>query len=281
MQQRAVGSNGKTAHVLVYIIVIAMAVLFMIPIAWMLSTALKSPENTFSTIPSLIPSEFHFENFLNAWKAQPFSTFLTNTMIIVLVSTPFQIASTMLVAFGFARIRFAGRNVLFMLVLGTMVIPWDVTVIPLYIEYNYLGLINTLWPMILPGLFGAPFFIFLARQFIMGIPYDLDEAATIDGCNRFQIWWRIIVPLARPIIVVITVFHFVWVWNEFMIPLIFINDQSLYTLTLGINLFKNAYLIEYNKLMAISSLSILIPFLLFYFTQNFILGGISMSGVKK
>lgn len=267
--------------VLVYSLLILCALLFIFPILWMLSTALKSPEEIFTAKPELIPKSFHFENFIRAWTAQPFNLFLKNTLFIALISTPFQVFSSLLVAYGFARIKFTGRNALFLLVLGTMIIPWDVTIIPLYIQYNYMGLINTLWPMILPGIFGAPFFIFLARQFIMGIPFDLDEAAKIDGCNRFQIWWRIILPLSMPIMVVIMVFHFNWVWNEFLLPLIFINDQSLYTLTLGINLFKNAFKIEYELLMAISLITVLIPLGLFYFSQNYILGGISMSGVKK
>jgi multiple sugar transport system permease protein len=273
-------TRNKFQISLVYMLLALGTVLFMFPLAWMLSTALKASEDIFSS-PGIIPPTFHFENFANAWNAQPFWTFLKNTLIIVLVSTPFQIFSSMLVAYGFARINFPGRHALFMLVLGTMIIPWDVTVIPLYIQYNYMGLINTLWPMILPGVFGAPYFIFLARQYIMGIPFDLDEAAKIDGCNRFQVFWRIILPICKPIMVVVIVFHFVYCWNDFLQPLIFVNDQAMYTLQLGINLFKNAYLIEYDKLMAISFISILIPFTLFYFTQNLILGGISMSGVKK
>jgi ABC-type sugar transport system, permease component len=263
------------------VLIVLVAVVFLFPIAWMLSTALKAPEDIFTPTPSLFPETWHWHNFTDAWKAQPFAQYFANTLIVVLVSTPFAMLSSTMVAFGFARIPFWGRNALFLLVIGTMVIPWDVTAIPLYIEYNKLGLINTLWPMILPGMFGAPFFIFLARQFIMGIPLDLDEAAKIDGCNRWQIYWKIVLPLCRPIVVVIGVFHFVWVWNEFLTPLIFINNQDLYTLPLGINLFKNAYNIEYEKLMAISCVSVLFPVTLFYFTQNLVLGGLSLSGVKK
>jgi multiple sugar transport system permease protein len=263
------------------VLIVLVAVVFLFPIAWMLSTALKAPEDIFTPTPSLLPETWHWHNFTDAWKAQPFAQYFANTLIVVLVSTPFAMLSSTMVAFGFARIPFWGRNALFLLVIGTMVIPWDVTAIPLYIEYNKLGLINTLWPMILPGMFGAPFFIFLARQFIMGIPLDLDEAAKIDGCNRWQIYWKIVLPLCRPIVVVIGVFHFVWVWNEFLTPLIFINNQDLYTLPLGINLFKNAYNIEYEKLMAISCVSVLFPVTLFYFTQNLVLGGLSLSGVKK
>lgn len=262
-------------------IIVLLAAVFLYPVAWMLSTAVKAPEDIFTPTPSLLPDTWHWHNFADAWNAQPFARYFLNTLIVVIVSTPFNILSSTMVAYGFARIAFWGRNFLFLLVLGTMVIPWDVTAIPLYIEYNKLGLINTLWPLILPGMFGAPFFIFLARQFIMGIPYDLDEAAKIDGCNRWQVYWKIILPLCRPVVVIIVVFHFVWVWNEFLTPLIFINDQDLYTLPMGINLFKNAFDIEYEKLMAVSCLSVLFPVTLFYFTQNLVLGGLSISGVKK
>lgn len=278
---RAKSAGKPMGRIVFQILTFVFAVTFLFPVIWMVSTALKAPEDIFSATPSLIPETWNWHNFADAWNAQPFGKFFWNTFVVVVVSTPFAILSSTMVAFGFARIAFWGRNALFLLVIGTMVIPWDVTAIPLYIEYNKLGLINTLWPMILPGLFGSPFFIFLARQFIMGIPYDLDEAAKIDGCNRWQIYLKIILPLCRPIITVIVVFHFVWVWNEFLTPLIFINDQDLYTLPLGINLFKNAFNIEYEKLMAISSLSVLFPLTLFYFTQNLVLGGFSLSGVKK
>lgn len=277
----ALARKKRIQTLLFQILILLLAAAFLFPIAWMLSTALKAPEDIFTPQPQLFPDTWQFDNFANAWNAQPFGRFLLNTLIVVGVSTPFAMLSATMVAFGFARINFWGRNALFLLVIGTMVIPWDVTAIPLYIEYNKLGLINTLWPMILPGAFGSAFFIFLARQFIMGVPRDLDEAAEIDGCNRWQIYWKIVLPLCRPIVVVIGVFHFVWCWNEFLTPLIFINDQSMYTLPLGINLFKNAFNIEYEKLMAISCLSVLFPATLFYFTQNLILGGISLSGVKK
>lgn len=276
-----IGDKKRVQVILHQILIILCTLTFLFPIIWMLSTSLKAPEDIFTSVPTLIPEHWNWHNFIDAWNAQPFGRFFLNTLIVVGVSTPFAMLSSTMVAFGFARIGFWGRNALFLFVIGTMVIPWDVTAIPLYIEYNQLGLINTLWPMILPGLFGSPFFIFLARQFIMGVPHDLDEAANIDGCSRWQIYWKIILPLCRPIVVVIGVFHFVWCWNEFLTPLIFINDQSLYTLPLGINLFKNSYNIEYEKLMAISSLSVLFPATLFYFTQNMILGGISLSGVKK
>ncbi|WP_027094022.1 carbohydrate ABC transporter permease [Cohnella thermotolerans] len=273
--------KNLSRQILVYALLALGTIAFLYPIAWMLSTALKAPDAIFTPEPNLIPAHFQWNNFKDAWTAQPFTRFFLNTLLVVLVSTPFAVFSSTLTAFGFARIRFAGRGAMFLLVIGTMVIPWDVTAIPLYIEYNALGLINTLWPMMLPGMFGSAFFIFLARQYIMGIPFDLDEAAGIDGCNRWQVYWRIILPLCMPIVVVICMFHFVWVWNEFLTPLIFINDQSKYTLSLGINLFKNAYNIEYEKLMAVSSVSVALPLVLFYFAQDAVLGGISMSGVKK
>ena len=155
-----------------------------------------------------------------------------------------------LVAYGFARLRFPGRNVLFLLMLSTLMIPYQVTLVPRFIMFAKLGLINSYWPLILPAFTGSPFLIFLVRQYMMSIPFDLDEAAYIDGAGRFEVFWRIILPLARPALMLVVVFTFIDVWNDFLQPLIYLNDPNMFTVSLGLSFFQGARETNWNLLMA-------------------------------
>jgi multiple sugar transport system permease protein len=191
-----------------------------------------------------------------------------------------QIISSTLVAYGFARFKFKGRDVLFIILLATMMIPWEVTMIPLYMEFNFLGWINTLKSLIVPSWFGSAFYIFLLRQFIMSIPKELDEAARMDGANAIQIYYRIHLPLMWPIIALIAVFNFLSSWNDYLGPLIFLNDQSKYTLTLGLAQFKGMYDVNMVGVMSVTFLISLPPLLLFFFAQKKIVNGVSSTGLK-
>lgn len=264
----------------VYFFLIFFSVLFLAPFFWMLSTAVKPETELFVYPPEWIPSIFSWENFSNAWTAQPFTLFLKNSLIVVILSTFGQMFSSALIAFGFARFDFKGRNFLFMIVLGTMMIPWDVTMIPLYIEFNAFGWINTLKPLIVPSFFGAPFFIFLLRQFIMSIPKELDEAARMDGANSWQIFWKIHIPLMIPALILVGTFQFINSWNDYLGPLIFLNDQSLYTLTLGLAQFKGLHETDITSIMAITSIICIPPLLLFFFAQKYIMEGTTSAAVK-
>jgi len=184
------------------------------------------------------------------------------------------------VAYGFARFDFKGRNALFMVVLGSMMIPWDVTMIPLYMEFNALGWINTLKPLIVPNFFAAPFFIFLLRQFIMSIPRELDEAARMDGANAWQIYWRIHLPLMAPALVLVGTFQFLGSWNDYLGPLIFLNDQSLYTLPLGLAQFKGLHSNNVTAIAAMTVLLCLAPLILFFLAQRHIMDGATSAAVK-
>ncbi|WP_408008123.1 carbohydrate ABC transporter permease [Pseudalkalibacillus sp. A8] len=265
---------------IIYMLLIFFSILFLMPFFWMITTALKSPEELYLFPPKWIPSEFHFSNFQEAWTSQPFNTFLKNSLLVTIFSTIGQLISSSLVAYGFARFSFKGRDLLFIIVLSTMMIPWEVTMVPLYMEFNFLGWINTLKPLIIPSWFGAPFFIFLMRQFIMSIPKELDEAARMDGANAFQIYYKICLPLMKPVLILVAVFNILNCWNDYLGPLVFLNDQSKYTLTLGLAQFKGMYGVDMEGIMAVTFLISLLPLLIFFFAQRYIVEDVSNTGIK-
>ena len=230
--------------------------------------------------PKWIPSNLEFENFKEAWLSQPFTQFLKNSVTVTVMATLGQLVSSALVAYGFARFTFKGRDFLFMVLLATMMVPWEVTMIPLYMEFNALGWINTLKTLIVPSWFGSPFFIFLLRQFIMGIPKELDEAAKMDGANPLQIFYKIYIPLMKPGLILVAVFSILNCWNDYLGPLVFLNDQSKYTLTLGLAQFKGMFGVDMEGVMAITFLICLPPLLLFFFAQRYIVEDVSKTGVK-
>lgn len=256
------------------------AVLFILPFYWTFLSAVKSTAELYQFPPVFWPSEWHFENFAESWNKLPFNTFLWNSTIVVVLSTIGQLISSSLVAFGFARFRFPGRDALFILLLATMMIPWDVKMIPLYMEFNYLGWINTLKPLIVPSWFSDAFFVFMLRQFIMTIPLEIDEAARMDGASSFDIYWRIHLPLMMPALILVGTIHFMNAWNDYLGPLIFLNDQSQYTLTLGLALFKNPHDVDITAVAAITTLLCLPPLVLFFFAQRYIMEGAVGSAVK-
>ncbi|GIN85163.1 sn-glycerol-3-phosphate transport system permease protein UgpE [Heyndrickxia sporothermodurans] len=264
----------------VYGLLILLSILFLAPFFWMISTALKSPEELYQFPPKLLPSTWHFENFFKAWNSQPFNLFLVNSLIVTALTTIGQIVSSTLVAYGFARFKFKGRDVLFIILLATMMIPWDVTMIPQYMEFNLFGWINSLKALIIPSWFGSAFYIFLLRQFIMSIPKELDEAARMDGANVFQIYYKIYLPLVWPVIVLIAVFNILGSWNDYLGPLIFLNDQSKYTLTLGLAQFKGVHDVDTNGIMAVTFLISIVPLVLFFLAQKKLVEGVQSTGLK-
>ncbi|MEH7107432.1 MULTISPECIES: carbohydrate ABC transporter permease [Bacillaceae] len=272
--------KSRIEKAFVYILLIFVSLLFLAPLFWMVTTSLKGPEELYQFPPKWIPAKFHFENFKEAWLSQPFTQFLTNSLTVTIMATLGQIVSSSLVAYGFARFQFKGRDFLFILLLATMMIPWEVTMIPLYMEFNWLGWLNTLKPLIVPAWFGAPFFIFLLRQFIMGIPKELDEAAKIDGANSFQIFYKIYLPLMKPALILVGVFSFLNCWNDYLGPLVFLNDQSKYTLTLGLAQFRGMFGVNMEGIMAITFLISIPPLIIFFAAQRYIMEDVSKSGIK-
>lgn len=263
-----------------YATLLAVTALLVLPLYWMLSTGLKTPEQTFAIPPEWIPNPVQWDNFSKVFEEVPFGRFIINTFVLVAVNIVGQLFAVTLVAYGFARLRFPGRSVLFLLMLSTLMIPYHVTLVPRFILFSKLGWINTYLPLTIPAFTGSSFLIFLVRQYMTSIPYDLDEAAYIDGANWFDVFWRIILPLSRPALVLVVVFTFVGVWNDFLQPLIYLNDPNLFTVSLGLSFFQGARETNWNLLMAGSLLATLPPLLLFFFAQRQLIGGISIEGLK-
>ena len=267
-----------------YFLVLGGLVVLMIPFGWMISTSLKTLQEAFAFPPTWIPNPIRWRNYPDSWNYMPFTLYLRNTVIITATSMIGQVASASLVAYAFARMRAPGRDLLFMIVLGTMMLPAQVTMIPRFILFKYLGWFNTFKPLIVPFYFGGgAFAIFLLRQFYMTLPLELDDAATIDGCGRFGIFWRIILPLSKPALGTIAIFAFFWRWNDLMGPLIYLRSHNLRTLALGLTYFRDETgqtMVPWNLLMAVSLLVALPCLLVFFFFQRSFVQGIALTGIK-
>ena len=265
----------------VYFLLIVLSIVFLTPFLWMIVTSLKSgEEEIFTYPPQLIPKVFHWENYSNVLKMYPWGTFLINSSIITFLAVVGTILSSSLIAFSFARLRFPGRETLFYLVLSTMMFPYYSTLIPQYILFTRLGWVDTLKPLWVPNFFGSAFFIFLLRQFFMGIPSELDDAARIDGCNTFQIYYKIYLPLAKPALITIAILVFMSAWGDFIGPLIYLHSEENYTLTLALNTFRGIHSTNWEYLMA-ATILISFPSIIFFFIgQKYIIGGITISGIK-
>lgn len=263
-----------------YLLLLVVAAAFILPLYWMLSTALKGADQMFEIPPTWIPNPIEWNNFPQVFEEVPFARFLLNTVFLVIVNVLGELISVSLIAYGFARLRFPGRSFLFLLMLSTLMIPYHVTLIPRFILFAKLGWVNTYLPLTIPAFTGSPFLIFLVRQYMMSIPFDLDEAAYIDGASRFDVFWRIILPLSRPALVLVVVFTFVGTWNDFLQPLIYLNDPNLFTVSLGLSFFQGARETNWNLLMAGSLLATIPPLILFFIAQRQLIGGISIEGLK-
>ena len=222
----------------IHSVLIAGLVLVFFPIAWALSTSLKNPGDIFLFPPTWIPNPIRWENYVDAMTKADFGRYFLNTTIITLVDIVAKVMSCSLVAFAFARLRWWGRDVLFMIMLSTLMLPQQVTLIPQFIIYRQLGWIDTFLPLIVPNLFGGPFFTFLLRQFFLSIPTDLDDAARIDGCSSWGVYWRIILPLSRPALMMVAIYVFNITWNDFFGPLIYLHNRNNYTISLGLQAFQ-------------------------------------------
>jgi multiple sugar transport system permease protein len=278
--RRTIKLSRIVQAVAVYGILTSLSVIVLVPVAWMLSTALKPQSQIFVFPPVYIPHPLLWSNFVDALTAEPFDLYARNTFLLVVVNVIGQLLSCTLIAYGFARLRFPGRNVLFMVMLATLLIPPQVTMIPLFILFRTLGWVDTYLPLTVPAFFGNPFYVFLLRQYMLTLPYELDEAARIDGCNTWQILYKILVPLCWPPLTIVVVFTFTDVYNDFLNPLIYLSDPSKFTLAIGLANFVGRYSSNWNYLMA-ASLVFLVPLLItYYFAQRHLIGGIASFGLK-
>ncbi|MCY4081436.1 MAG: carbohydrate ABC transporter permease [Caldilineaceae bacterium] len=272
--------RGRVVSFSAHFSMILLSLIFLIPMFWMLSTSLKSRAQTWLFPPEWIPNPVVWEHFPRILEVAPVLLFFQNTMIIVFWNVLGQVFSTSLVAFGFARLRFPGRDVLFILLIATLMIPYQVTLIPTFILFKLFGWINTFLPLTVPAFTGSAFFIFLMRQYLMSLPFDLDDAARMDGCNTFQVLFFILLPLCIPPLVIVVVFTFIGVWNDFLGPLIYLNENTKYTIALGLNLLRGRNRTDYNVLMAASLLAVLPTLIVYFLAQNKLIGGIASVGLK-
>lgn len=275
-RKRMMSLVGK---LLIYGLLLAGAVVFMIPFMWMLSTSLKPAEEVFTYPPQFLPTFFVWQNYVDGWTILPFNTFLINSLIVTISNVVGNLISCSIVAFGFARLRARASNVLFIMVLGTLMIPREITIVPTFILFSQLKLVNTLWPLIIPAWLGYPFFIFLLRQFFMSIPRDLDDAARIDGASTWRIFVSIILPLSRPALATVAIFAFIGNWNNLLDPLIYLRSQERYTLALGLNLFRGQNFTAFNQLMAVSILTLLPVLVIFFVAQKYFVRGVALTGM--
>lgn len=257
------------------------ALILLLPFAWMLSTSLKSEQELFSFPIHFIPYALDLANFPTAWTTAPFNQYLVNTMIITFATLIGQTASSAVSAYSFARLRFHGRDLLFFSVLAVMMLPSQVTMIPVFILFRQIHWINTFYPLIVPGFFGEAFYIFLLRQFFLTISPEIEDAARIDGANSLQILTRIIAPLARPALATVAIFSFMYNWNDFFAPLIYLNSDSKKTLSLGLAAFRGEYTTEWQLMMAASILILLPCLVLFFVAQGYFIEGIVTGGLKE
>ncbi|MGH2343700.1 MAG: carbohydrate ABC transporter permease [Chloroflexota bacterium] len=263
-----------------HVLVGGVGLLFVFPFVWMVLCSFKSTHEILDIPPTVLPRQWVFGNYDQAVTAIPFLRYTLNTLLISGGCAVGTVFSCSLVAFSFSRVRWRGREALFVLVLSTMLLPSEITLIPLYIVFKTLGWIGTYAPLMVPSFFGSAFFIFLLRQFFRTIPPELDEAARIDGAGYLTIFFRIILPLARPALAVVVVLTFLQKWTDFLGPLIYLNDPSTYTLSLGLQLFQSAHTTAWGPLMAASTLFMLPVIVLFALAQKTFISGITLGGLK-
>lgn len=263
-----------------FLILIALAFVMLVPLAWTLGMALKPDSEIY--LNTFWPSTPDFSNFPKAIQAVPFMQYVWNTLVYVVTDVAGVVISSILVAYGFSRFEFKGKRILFLILLATMMLPEQITMVPRFLMFREIGWVNTILPMVVPRWFATnAFSIFLIRQFMGGIPKDFDEAASIDGASRFRILRSIIIPMTKPAITAILIFTFLGTWSDFKNPLIYLYDSSQYTISLGLSFFKGMYTSQWNLLMAATLMSILPIFIIFIIFQKQIINGISISSGTK
>jgi multiple sugar transport system permease protein len=278
-------TSKKYLNTAVYhLICLVLVVIMIYPVLWMIMSSFKTQSGIFRGNLSLIPDEWHFANYVEGWQGfgnHTFGVFFTNSFIISITATIGTMTSASLVAYGFARIKFPGSKFLFSCMLGTMMLPYQIIMIPQYLILHRIHWVNTFLPMIVPWSLGNPFFIFLMVQFVRTIPFELDESALIDGCTKFGIFYRIVLPLCKPALVTVAIFSFYWRWQDFIQPVIYLSKPKLYTVSVALRLFADPTSVtNWGAMFAMASLSILPVMIVFFILQKYIVEGISTTGLK-
>ncbi|WP_424237474.1 carbohydrate ABC transporter permease [Bhargavaea ginsengi] len=271
----------QALNIINWVLLAAGSILMLSPLWWMLVTSVKTMQEVMTYPPAFWPESWNWSNYMKTWEAAPFDLYTINTLTITILVVIGNVFVNSFIAYGFAKIPFKGRNVLFAIVLSTMMIPGFVTLIPQYVLFAKLQWLNTYYPLVIPAFFGSAFNIFLLRQFYMTIPDELIEAAKMEGASHFWIWWKIGLPLTKPALATVAIFSFNGAWNDFLGPLLYLNDENLYTLQLGLQVFKGQMSTQWNYLMAGSLLVLLPVIILFFFFQKYFIQGINLQSGGK
>lgn len=268
------------SFVVLYVVLSGISLLFLTPVLWMVTTALKPVQDIFKIPPVWLPNPPNWGIFIEAWIKGGFTVYLLNTVKITFLSLVGTLLSSSLVAYAFARLRWPGRDLFFILTLASMMLPFQVRMIPLFLFFRQIGWIDTHLPLIVPHWFGDAFYIFLLRQYFRTLPVELDEAARLDGASNLRIYWTILLPLLRPALAAVAIFSFLDSWNAFLAPLIYLNSQQNFTLAIGLAQFRRQFQVAWNELMATAFLVALPPLCVFFLCQKYFVRGIVMTGIK-
>jgi multiple sugar transport system permease protein len=271
----------RLSRVAIWLVLVAGAIVMMLPLAWMVSSSFKLEQRVFQFPPQLIPDPFRPQNYVEALTYKPFDVYLRNTAFLVLMNELAILLTASFCAYGFARLRFPGRDFWFMLVLGTMMVPYVVMMVPLFVIFSRLRWIDTFLPLVVPPFFGGGAFnIFLLRQFFRTIPEELADAARIDGCSEFTIYARIMMPLAKPALTTVAIFAFFGSWNNFMGPLLYLHSPDKFTVSIGLATFRSVLYTRWDLLMAASTAMTLPVLIVFFLAQRYFVQGVVLTGLK-
>jgi len=277
-----VSTENKIKSIVYHVCILTLGLMMFYPVLWMIASSFKTHANALS--PTLIPDQFLIENYIQGWQGfgdLTFATFFKNSFIIATTATIGQVMLSAMTAYGFGRIEFKGRNFWFSIMIITLLFPRQVVMIPQYLMFNQLGWINSFKPLILPKFTPLPFFVFLMVQFVRGLPIELDEAARIDGCGVYSIFFKIILPNIKPALITAAIFSFYWTWQDFFTPLLYIQSTELYPVSLALSLFADPQAVtNWGAMFGMATLSLMPIFLIFIFFQRYLVEGIATSGLK-
>jgi len=272
------------SKVIYHVLVMGLGFVMIYPVLWMISGSLKNNSEILTGTLSLIPPAWRWDNFVRGWAGFgkiTFATFFSNSFLITGIATFGTVLSCSVIAYALSRLRFKGRKLWFTIMIGTMLLPGQVVMIPQFLIYHRLDWVGTILPLVVPAFFGAPFFVYMMMQFMAGIPRDLDEAAIIDGCSRYTVFTRIIFPLLKPSLISTIIIQFYWKWDDYMGPMLYLNKPQTYPVSIAIKLFSDASSVtDYGAMFAMSSLSMIPVFIIFLVFNRYLVDGISSSGLK-
>ena len=280
-RSRAWTARRRLGTVAVYALLLAGGAAMLVPLAWLVRSSFMDLRQIFIFPPEWLPDPWRWDNYPTALTTIPFVRYFFNTLSILVPTVIGTVITAALAAFGFARLRWPGRDLVFAVLLTTLMLPYAVTLIPTFLLWAELGLVNTYWPLVLPDWFGGSiFYIFLLRQFFLTLPSELDEAAVIDGANPVQVLRHVVVPLSRAALITVVIFSTLFEWNDFLGPLIYLNDSRRYTLALGLAEFTGLYTSQWHLLMAAATVVIAPVLVLFFIAQRYFIEGITLTGMK-